>query len=364
MSGRVAVVGGGLVGFVTYLTLRHGGVDPEEITVFAPESDPAAVWRRRAAAIRQTHMRSESDGHCLPTSFPGLAVREARRRHSVAPLLRSVCDRYHPTVDEFLDHVEELRSRSGWSERVRLTLIARVRPVDGGFELDGHGVFRHVMLATGHPGNAMPQELQDDPRAVHAYEPHDYAETVCVVGAGLAAATEWVNALTAGATVVSVRRREPVRRPLNVPRPYLSRRRLAAFHRLPPERRAALLRELLAPSYPPGREWDEPIARAAAEGRFRVEAALNGADQVICATGFLRGYAHDPLLGRLVEEHVLETADRWIVLAPDSTVPALTDASRTLALAGVQAQWAYPAADTLMGARYAAHGFLRRCRTH
>jgi hypothetical protein len=95
-----------------------------------------------------------------------------------------------------------------------------------------------------------------------------------------------------------------------------------------------------------------------------VEAALNGADQVICATGFLRGYAHDPLLGRLVEEHVLETADRWIVLAPDSTVPALTDASRTLALAGVQAQWAYPAADTLMGARYAAHGFLRRCRTH
>ncbi len=84
---------------------------------------------------------------------------------------------------------------------------------------------------------------------------------------------------------------------------------------------------------------------------------------MICATGFTRGYERDPLLRALVEEHELETADRWIVLAPDSTVPGLTDASRTLALAGVAGQWAYPAADTLAGARYAAHGFSRRCRT-
>jgi cation diffusion facilitator CzcD-associated flavoprotein CzcO len=363
MNGRVAVVGGGLVGFVTYLTLRRGGVEPDGITVFAPERDPAAAWRRRAAAIRQTHMRSESDGHCLPTSFPGLAVREARRRRSIGPLVRSVCDRYHPTVGEFLEHVEERRAFSGWNDRVCLARIDEIRVVEGGFELDGHGVFRHVMLATGHPGNAMPNELRGDPRAVHAYEPHDYAASVCVVGAGLAAATEWLNALAAGASVISVRRREPVRRPLNVPRPYLSRRRLAAFHRLQPERRTALLRELLAPSYPPGREWDEPLAQAAAERRFRVEAAVNGAEQVICATGFLRGYRHDPLLWRLVDEHELPTADRWIVLGRDSTVPSLTDETRTLALAGVQAQWVYPAADTLMGARYAAHAFVRRCRT-
>jgi cation diffusion facilitator CzcD-associated flavoprotein CzcO len=363
MNGRVAVVGGGLVGFVAYLTLRRGGIEPEEITVFGPEPDPAAAWRRRADAIRQTHMRSESDGHCLPTSFPGLAVREARRRRSVGPLVRSVCDRYHPTVSEFVAHVEELRESSGWSERVRLVRIDGVRAVEGGFELDGHGVFHHVLLATGHPGNAMPEELHEDPRAVHAYEPHDYAESTCIVGAGLAAATEWVNALAAGSTVISVRRREPVRRPLNVPRPYLSRRRLAAFHRLSPDRRSTLLRELLAPSYPPGREWDEPLARGEAERRFRIEPAVNGAEQIICATGFLRGYRHDPLLRRLVDEHELATTDRWIVLDGDSTVPALTDDTRTLALAGVQAQWAYPAADTLMGARYAAHAFLRRCRT-
>src|ERR671934_1735131 len=111
---RVAIVGGGLSGFVSYLTLRRGGI--EDVTVFSPEADPAAAFRRRAAAIRQTHMRSESDGHCLPTSFPGLAVREARRRRSLVPLVRSVCDRYHPTVEVFLEHVADLRQRSGWDE--------------------------------------------------------------------------------------------------------------------------------------------------------------------------------------------------------------------------------------------------------
>jgi hypothetical protein len=47
-------------------------------------------------------------------------------------------------------------------------------------------------------------------------------------------------------------------------------------------------------------------------------------------------------------------------------VPELTDGTRTLALAGVPAQYAFPAADTLVGAKYAAHGFLARvkaCRT-
>lgn len=363
---RVALVGGGLAGFVAYLTLLRGGLEPEQIVVFGTDPDPAAAWRRRAAAIRQTHMRSESDGHCLPSSFPGLAVREARRRRSVVPLARSVCDRYHATVPDFLEHVEELRVSSGWNPRP--ARVERVTPVTGGFELEasdfsGHGAFAHVLVATGHPGLAVPEELHADQRAVHSYEPHGYAGSVCVVGAGLAAATEWLNALAAGSTVISVRRREPVRRPLNVPREYLTRRGLAAFHRSPPERRAATLHELLAPSYPPGKSWDEPLARAAATGRFRVEAAVNGADQVLCATGFLRGVRHDPLLGRLVDEQGLETADGRLVLAPDSTVPALTDETRTLAVAGAAAQMAYPAADTLAGARYAAHSFLRRCRT-
>ena len=174
-------------------------------------------------------MRSESDGHCYPTSFPGLAAREAARRRDLAPLVLSVCDRYRPTVELFLAHVDELRATSRWDESFRRARVERVRAVDGGFELEGHGVFRHVLLAPGHPGLARPAELEGDPRAVHAYEPHEYASRIAIVGAGMAAATEWLNALAAGAEVVSVRRREPARRPLNVARPLFSKRGLADF---------------------------------------------------------------------------------------------------------------------------------------
>ena len=358
----VAIVGSGLAGFTAYQTLRLE-LEPEEIAVFGTEPDPAAAWRRRAAAIRQREMRSESDGHCLPRSFPGLAFRATARRRSPVPLVASFLDRFHPTVDEFLAHVERLRERSGWERSVREARVDRVRATDGGFDLDGHGTFRHVLLAPGHPGLNVPEELRGDARVVHSYEPHDYAATVTVVGAGLAAATEWLNALAAGAEVVSVRRREPVRQQLNVPRAYFSRRGLDAFHELGPAERTARLRTLLAPSYPRGRAWDEPVDRAAAEGRFRIEASVNGSAQVICATGFRRGFRADPLLARLVDKHALATADDWVVLDADATVPALTDEMRTLGLAGVSAQWAFPAADTLVGAKYVAHGFLRRIRS-
>jgi cation diffusion facilitator CzcD-associated flavoprotein CzcO len=362
---EVAIVGGGLAGFVAYQALRRGGLPPEAITIFDTDPDPVGAWRPRAEAIRQAHMRSESDGHCYPASFPGLAPREAVRRGNLTPLAQTVCNRYRPTVAEFLRHVDRLRESSRWDESVVRRRISRVTAVDGGFELEGASV-RHVLVATGHPGLAVPSALEGDSRVVHAYEQHDYAGRVAVVGAGMAAATEWRNALAAGAEVVSVRRRDPVRRPLNLPRPLFSKRGLRRFHATGPDERAELLAELSAPSYPPGREWDEPLERAAAEGRFRVEASVNGADQVICATGFHRGYVHDALLRRLVSEHGLETHGRWLVLDPDSTVPEVTDRERTLAVAGVQAQWAYPASDTLAGMKYAARRLLRRvkaCRT-
>lgn len=355
-----AIVGGGLAGFVAHATLRKGGLSPAEIAVFGTDPDPAAVWRMRSAAIRQRRMRSESDGHCSPTTFPGLAVRAALRRRSAVPLVQTACDRYHPGVGEFLEHVAELRAESGWDASFRPARVRRLRAVDGGFELDGHGVFRHVLVAPGHPGLAFPEDLEGDPRAVHAYEPHDYADRVEIIGAGMAAATEWLNALAAGGVVVSVRRREPERRPLNLPRELFTRRGLAAYHRTEPAERVELLRRFSAPSYPAGRAWDEPLEHARREGRFLVAAEPNGAEQVICATGFKRGFGHDPLLAGLVAAHGVETAEGWIVLAPDSTVPALTDDVRTLSLAGAPAQWAYPAADTLVGAKYAARGFLRR----
>src|SRR4029079_19673371 len=124
-------------------------------------------------------------------------------------LVQSVCNGFHPSVEEFLDHVAEERVRTAWDERVLLRRTARVRSVDEGFALDGQGSFRHVLLAPGHAGLAFPAELTEDERAVHAYQPHEYADEVAVVGAGMAAATEWRNALAAGARVASIRRREP-----------------------------------------------------------------------------------------------------------------------------------------------------------
>jgi cation diffusion facilitator CzcD-associated flavoprotein CzcO len=365
---RCAIVGSGLASLAAYATLRHGGIEPGDIAVFGPNADPTEPWRMRAASIRQRRMRSESDGHLAPVSFPGLAVRESLRRATPAPLFASVTNRYHPSVDAFLSHAEEVRARSGWEQSFRAQRVARVRAVAGGFELDGGGPFAHVLVATGHPGLAKPAGL---PEAVHAYEPHEYAPRVAIVGAGMAAATEWLNALAAGSEVVSIRRREPLRRPLNVPRPLFSKRGLAAFHRLAPHARTAKLRELSTPSYPPGAAWDRPLGTAASEGRLRVlrgspeEAQRKYGDlQVILATGFLRGFTHDALLRDLVEAHALETHDEWIALAPDSTVPGLTDDERTLSIAGVAGQWAFPAADTIAGAKYAARAFLRRiCRT-
>jgi cation diffusion facilitator CzcD-associated flavoprotein CzcO len=355
-----AIVGGGLGGLVTYTTLRYGGLAPADIAVFGTDPDPAAVFRAQAGAIRQQRMRSESDGHCFPRSFPGLAVRAALRRASLRPLLDSVRDRYRPTVEEFLAHVEHVRETSGWDASFRGRRIERIRAVEGGFSLDDEGVFAHVMVAPGHPGLAYPAGLRDDPRVVHAYRPHAYADEVAVVGAGMAAATEWLNALATGASVVSVRRREPARRPLNVERQFFTRRGLSGFWRTDRDERIGLLRSFAGPSYPPGPEWDEPIARAAAAGRFRVEPELNGAAQVICATGFQRGFDADPLLRDLVHAHGLETAEGWIVLGPDSTVSELSDDTRTLALAGACAQWAHPGADTVVGMKYAARCLLRR----
>jgi hypothetical protein len=347
-----------------HATLRHAGVPAEEIAVFGTHEDPTAVWRVRAESIRQRRMRSESDGHLAAASFPGLAVREAVRRRTVRPLVETAASRYHPRVEDFLAHADEVRERGGWGRSFVRRRIERVSAVDGGFELDGAGPFAHVLLALGHPALHTPAEYAG---AVHAYEPHDYAPKVAVVGAGMAAATEWLNALAAGSEVISIRRREPLRRPLNVPRPLFTKRGLAAYHRLSPERRASFLRAITQPSYPAGRAWDDPLERAAAEGRFRTAetAPTRACDvQVICATGFLSGWRHSPALSALVRDHELATHGRWIVLDPDGTVPALTDPRRTLAIAGVAAQWAFPAADTIAGAKFVARAFAHRvCRT-
>jgi cation diffusion facilitator CzcD-associated flavoprotein CzcO len=159
---RVAIVGGGLAGLCAYATLRHGGLAPDEIVVFGDRADPTEAWAERARAIRQRRMRSESDGHVAATSFPGLAVRTARRRVSLAPLALSVCNRYRPSVSEFLEHAAEVRERSGWDSSFVDRRVERVDAVDGGFQIDDRELFAHVLLALGHPGLALPPELEGE----------------------------------------------------------------------------------------------------------------------------------------------------------------------------------------------------------
>jgi hypothetical protein len=342
---RCAIVGSGLAALAAYATLRHAGVPAAEIAVFGTHADPTEVWAARAAAIRQQRMRSESDGHLGAASFPGLALRDP----SLGALARTVTNRYRPPVSLFLRHAARVRERSGWDASFVERRVASLRGVDDGFTIDGDGPFPHVLVATGHPA------LNTVPGTVHAYEPHEYEPRVAVIGAGMAAATEWRNALAGGSEVVSIRRREPLRRPLNLPRSYFSKRGLGGFHRLAPDARVAALHDLSAPSYPPGTEWDVAVP---------VVAEPPDGYQVIAATGFRRGFKEDMLLADLVDAHDLETHDRFVALAPDSTVPALTGERRTLTLAGVAGQWAFPAADTIAGAKYAARAFLRRvCRT-
>ncbi len=93
--------------------------------------------------------------------------------------------------------------------------------------------------------------------------------SVEIVGAGMAAATEWLNALAAGSTVVSVRRREPERRPLNLSRHFFTKRGLASSTPAGGNERIELLRRFRHRRIRPGRAWDEPVGAAAREGRFR-----------------------------------------------------------------------------------------------
>ena len=314
-----AIVGGGLGGFVAYTTLRYGGLEPDEIAVFGTDPDPAVDLPRprgRDPAARDAlGERRPLPGDARSPASPsgrrcGAAERPAARRLGLRPLPPD--GRGVPRARRGgagADAAGTRASVGGASSRSARSTEASSSTTQG--------VFPHVLLAPGHAGLAFPPGLEDDARVVHAYQPHEYADEVAVVGAGMAAATEWLNALAAGATVVSVRRREPARRPLNVERAATSRSAGSRGFRRTGRERArrapARLRRALVPAGP---DWDEPLAHAAAEGRFRVEprAQRRGA-------GDLRDRL-PPRLRRTTRcspascaEHGLETAEGWIVLA-------------------------------------------------
>ena len=296
----------------------------------------------------------------LPEVVPRARAPRGAPARSLTPLVLTAFDEYRPTLDEFLRHVRELREQLGWDESVRRVRAERVRAVDGGFAVDGRGTFRHVLLAPGHPGLARPPELvAGSPRRARV-RAAGYARSVAVVGAGMAAATEWLNRARR-------RRRGDVgsapgpRAPsLNVPRQLFSRRGLARFHAAPrDERRGAprAARRAVVPARPGVGRSARPRPSRGPLPHRRVGRRRGAGD---LRDRLPAGFREDPLLARLVDEHGLETEGRWLVLADDATVAPLTDGRRTLAVSGPPAQWAYPAADTLVGMKYVARRFLRR----
>ena len=327
----------------------------------SPSSEPRTtrprVWRRRAAAIRQREMRSESDGHCLPRPrSPGSPSARRVRRRSPAPLVASVLDRYHPTVEEFL----VARRGAAGAERLgpeppRERGSSASAAVDGGFELDGEGAFRTCCSRRGIPGLNVPGGAARRP----ARRPRVRAARV------------------------RVDRDRGRCRPRGRDR-VAERARRGRRGRLGPAARAAAAaaeraaRVLLAPRarrLPPARA--RRARRAAAGAARAVVSAGRGLGRAARAGGGRgalprralaerqrAGDLRDRLPARLPARPAARAARRR-ARARDGrragscsrrtrSVPALTDETRTLALAGAPAQWAFPAADTLAGARYVA----------
>ena len=262
---RVAIVGGGLAGFSAYQTLRRGGLAAGRDRRLRRGAGPGGrVGAPRGGDPADAHALRER--RALPA---GVVSRARGARGAPARLGRTAAaqPRWTATTRRSRSsstHVAELR---------RAQRLGRERPPSSASS--GSASSRRASRSA--ESRRPPRARRDRPsgaerpggaarrpaRGARVRAARATRATVTVIGAGLAAATEWVNALAAGATVISVRRREPVRRRAQRPaRVVLAPR----ARRLPPDRRrperAAILRTLLAPSYPPGARWDEPLARA------------------------------------------------------------------------------------------------------
>ena len=188
-------------------------------------------------------------------------------------------------------------------------------------------------------------------------------DDVAVVGAGMAAATEWRNALAAGAGSPPCGGGSPLRRPLNVPRPLLlTPRARRASTRRRGARVALRSCALLAPSYPPGREWDEPLEHGAARPLSRRDRGeRRGADHLrhrlparLRARAAARAARRRP---RARDPRATGSCSRPTAPCRRSPTTTHARARRRRRRSGRTRQptrWS--------GAKYAAHGFLRRVK--
>ena len=232
--------------------------------------------RRRCGAAARKRFASGAcarsrTGISAPRRGPGSRCASAARarcsrRSSTATTRRSRCSSSTPRACASAAAGRRASAKRASSGSRRSTAASRwtARP------------FRHVFVATGHPGLAHPervrQRLAHRPRVPAA---RVRGRSVTIVGAGMAAAHEWLNALAAGAEVISIRRREPLRRPLNVPRALLLQARARAVStRSGPSRgrrRCASCRAVVSAGRRVGRAASPRRSRGALPRRDRAE---------------------------------------------------------------------------------------------
>ena len=156
MSRTCAIVGGGLAGFVAYVTLRHGGIRAPRrsrcstrIPIPSRRGDrgrrPSASGgcARRATA---TAIRARSQG--WPRARRSAPVRRARSSRPCA----TATGRASPWSSSGTSR--SCAGAAGGTGASRGIASYSVTAADGGFAVDDRGTVPHVLIATGHPGLA------------------------------------------------------------------------------------------------------------------------------------------------------------------------------------------------------------------
>jgi cation diffusion facilitator CzcD-associated flavoprotein CzcO len=406
---RIAIVGNGIGALVAQSVFRAEGLSADQICVYGEQRDTFGNFRSYTRAIQQDRMRSESSGHFFPSDFPGMALLESVRRRTPLPLLRSLLDRYQPTLDDLLDHgaavanaLEAARSfvpaRVGQVARVDEAVFA-LRDEAG----QNLATAQHVILALGHPGLWWPPILSDwrkDQRVAHAYEPKLYraGELVLVIGRGMAAAHEWLAALRADCRVMAISRHPLHHQALNAPRCDFSAAGLDRYRRLGPSERHAYLDGLASGTYPWRPEWEREFERARRSGSLRMVQAevlsvaqqhdpsdlhrraeglrpsagkpdellmlrlSNGdfvwADRITAATGFTPDSGAHPLIARMADSEGVALERGRLIIDDNFCVPLTSRSGSCLSVIGNLARWALPVADTFAGMKYVARRLL------
>ncbi len=397
---EACVVGGGLGALMAHTALRFRGLGCEDVAVVGAHDDPFATYRRHAWGVGQRVTYADPLGHFLPADWPGPAVLDVVARPGMASLRRLAGGGPAAGVADTVAQARAVARRLGYVRSFTRRVVADVvratgpaGPHFGVYADDGALVLRarHVLLALGHGPPVFPPVLdaaRGHPlmrdRVVHAYEPKRYVRggRYLVIGAGLAAVNEWVNALAAGAECIAVRRPDVEGEDLGAPQCLFEALGIDAYSGLTHDQRLGILGRVLRGATASGDAWRTAVIRGHHDGRFRevvgevtsvapgpsglvADCALAaGGDTgplhvtgVTVATGFDADPRAVPLLARLVLRHAPPmTGGRLALPGNCGLVPVDQPASR-LCVAGFHAALAVPHADTLAGLKYVARRF-------